>query len=215
MTKDDVLFGCRLQRSPSRAHERLDGVPDVRCAPLDVLRLEAPGRPPRPGDAPAASAPPPTDAHALAKMIEERIVSFSIAHPGLGPKRIASQLAREKWGAIIVSPNGVWKVLCRHGLNTRAKRLGLIAGSAAPTSRHVITALSSTLTSTGPVNWSALTVSTSASAPHRGRDLAAIGDRRLLIVCVGRARDRQEGQPDRAPDQRFVLAAAPSLACAA
>jgi transposase InsO family protein len=70
--------------------------------------------------------------NALPKMIEERIVSFSIAHPGLGPKRVASELAREKWGAIIVSPNGVWKVLCRHGLNTRAKRLGLIAGYAAP-----------------------------------------------------------------------------------
>jgi hypothetical protein len=26
----------------------------------------------------------------------------------------------------------VWKVLCRHGLNTRAKRLGLITGCAAP-----------------------------------------------------------------------------------
>jgi Integrase core domain len=35
-------------------------------------------------------------------------------------------------GAIAVSPNGVWKVLCRHGLNTRAKRLGLVAGYAAP-----------------------------------------------------------------------------------
>jgi hypothetical protein len=67
--------------------------------------------------------------NALPKMIEERIVSFSIAHPGLGPRRVASELAREKWGGIIVSPNGVWKVLCRHGLNTRAKRLGLIAGS--------------------------------------------------------------------------------------
>lgn len=65
-------------------------------------------------------------------MIEERIVSFSIAHPGLGPKRVASELAREKWGGIIVSPNGVWKVLYRHGLNTRAKRLGLIVGYAAP-----------------------------------------------------------------------------------
>ncbi len=32
----------------------------------------------------------------------------------------------------MVSPNGVWKVLCRHGLNTRAKRLALIAGYAAP-----------------------------------------------------------------------------------
>lgn len=68
----------------------------------------------------------------LPRMIEERIVSFSIAHPGLGPKRVASELAREKWGGIIVSPNGVWKVLYRHGLNTRAKRLGLIVGYAAP-----------------------------------------------------------------------------------
>jgi transposase InsO family protein len=68
----------------------------------------------------------------LPKMIEERILSFSIAHPGLGPKRVASELARAKWGGLVVSPNGVWKVLCRHGLNTRAKRLGLIAGYAAP-----------------------------------------------------------------------------------
>ena len=68
----------------------------------------------------------------LPKMIEERIISFSIAHPGLGPKRVAAELAREKWGGIVVSPNGVWKALCRHGLNTRAKRLGLIAGYAAP-----------------------------------------------------------------------------------
>jgi hypothetical protein len=28
--------------------------------------------------------------------------------------------------------NGVWKVLCRHGLNTRAKRYALVAGYAAP-----------------------------------------------------------------------------------
>ena len=68
----------------------------------------------------------------LPKMIEERILSFSIAHPGLGSKRVAGELRRPKWGAIVVSPNGVWKVPCRHGLNTRAKRLGLIAGYAAP-----------------------------------------------------------------------------------
>ncbi|HET9710847.1 MAG TPA: helix-turn-helix domain-containing protein, partial [Pyrinomonadaceae bacterium] len=68
----------------------------------------------------------------LPKMVEERILSFSIAHPGLGPKRIASELARHKWGALVVSPNGVWKVLCRHGLSTRAKRLGLVTGYAAP-----------------------------------------------------------------------------------
>jgi transposase InsO family protein len=68
----------------------------------------------------------------LPRMIEERVLSFSIAHPGLGPKRVSSELRREKWGGIVVSPNGVWKVLARHGLNTRAKRLALVAGYAAP-----------------------------------------------------------------------------------
>jgi len=70
--------------------------------------------------------------NALPRMIEERILSFAIAHPGFGPRRVASELARPKWGAIVVSPNGVWKVLRRHGLNTRSKRLGLIAGYRAP-----------------------------------------------------------------------------------
>jgi hypothetical protein len=65
-------------------------------------------------------------------MIEERIVFFAIAHPGLGPKRVASELAREKWGAIIVSPNGVCKCSVAMGRTRRAKRLGLIAGYAAP-----------------------------------------------------------------------------------
>jgi transposase len=133
MTKDDVLFGYRLQlfaeaaRTNVSAACRTFGVHrstyyawkrQVDRHGLEMLRPRERRRPQMP--------------NALPKMIEERIVSFSIAHPGLGPKRVASELAREKWGGIIVSPNGVWKVLCRHGLNTRAKRLGLIAGYAAP-----------------------------------------------------------------------------------
>src|SRR3954465_59301 len=70
--------------------------------------------------------------NALPRMVEERILSFAIAHPGFGPRRVSGELAREKWGGIVVSPNGVWKVLRRHGLNTRAKRLALVAGYAAP-----------------------------------------------------------------------------------
>jgi len=68
----------------------------------------------------------------LSAVIEERIVAFAIAHPGLGPKRIASELGREKWGAIAVSPNGVYKTLRRHGLGTRAKRLSPRRGYRAP-----------------------------------------------------------------------------------
>ena len=68
----------------------------------------------------------------LSPMVEQRIVAFALGHPGLGPKRIAAQLARPEWGGLVVSPNGVWKALLRHGLNTRAKRLALVAGYRAP-----------------------------------------------------------------------------------
>lgn len=133
MTKDDVLFGyrqalfaeaartniseaCRrfgVHRSTYYAWKRA-----VDRSGLEMLRPRERRRPRMPNQ--------------LSKMVEERIVAFAIAHPGLGPKRISSELGREKWGGIVVSPNGVWKVLCRHGLNTRARRLGLIAGYAAP-----------------------------------------------------------------------------------
>ena len=133
MTQDDVLFGYRLQLFDLAARTtvshacRTFGVHrstyyawkrQVDRHGLEMLRPRERRRPQMPNQLP--------------KMVEERIVSFAIAHPGLGPKRIASELARPKWGAIVVSANGVWKVLCRHGLNTRAKRLGLIAGYAAP-----------------------------------------------------------------------------------
>jgi transposase InsO family protein len=68
----------------------------------------------------------------LPAIVEERIVAFALAHPGLGPRRIASELARPRWGGIVVSGNGVWRCLRRHGLNTRAKRLSLVAGYRAP-----------------------------------------------------------------------------------
>jgi hypothetical protein len=106
MTKDDVLFGYRQALFAVDRHG------------LEMLRARERRSPRMPNQ--------------ISKMIEERILAFSIAHPGLGPKRVSSELRREKWGGILVSPNGVWKVLCRHGLNTRTKRLGLVAGYAAP-----------------------------------------------------------------------------------
>jgi transposase len=133
MVKDDVLFGYRLQlfaeaqRTSVSAACRVFGVHRstyyvwkrrVDRHGLEMLRPRERRRPQMPNQ--------------LSQMVEERVLSFSIAHPGLGPKRVSSELAREKWGGIIVSPNGVWRVLCRHGLNTRAKRHGLVAGYAAP-----------------------------------------------------------------------------------
>ncbi len=65
-------------------------------------------------------------------VIEQRILAFSIAHPGLGPRRISASLAQERWGGIRISHNGVWRVLHRHGLSKRIARLSLVAGYAAP-----------------------------------------------------------------------------------
>ncbi|HUE08784.1 MAG TPA: helix-turn-helix domain-containing protein [Acidimicrobiales bacterium] len=64
--------------------------------------------------------------------VEQRVLAFALGHPGFGPGRIAAELRRTKWGGIRLSPNGVWRVLCRHGLNTRSKRLALVAGYSAP-----------------------------------------------------------------------------------
>jgi transposase InsO family protein len=69
--------------------------------------------------------------NAISMMVEQRILSYALAFPGQGPNRIAAELRRDKWGGLVVSPNGIWRVLRRHGLSTRAARLGLVAGYAA------------------------------------------------------------------------------------
>ena len=133
MTQDDVLFGYRLQlfelagRVGVSAACRTFGVHrstyyawkrQVDRHGLEMLRPRERRRPRMPNQ--------------LSAIVEERIVAFALAHPGLGPRRIASELARPRWGGIVVSANGVWRCLRRHGLNTRAKRLSLVAGYRAP-----------------------------------------------------------------------------------
>ena len=133
MTKDDVLFGYRCQvfdlagRTTVTHACRTLGIhrstyyawkAQVDRGGLERLRPKERRRPQMPNQ--------------LSAVIEQRIVSFAIAHPGLGPKRISSELGREKWGAIAVSPSGVYNALRRHGLNTRKLRLSLVAGYRAP-----------------------------------------------------------------------------------
>ena len=133
MTQDDVLFGYRLQLFDLAARTTVAGAcrtfgvhrstyyrwrREVDRAGLEMLRPRERRRPQMPNQ--------------LAPMVEQRIVAFCLGHPGLGPRRIASRLARPEWGGLLVSPNGVYKTLCRHGLNTRAKRLALVAGYRAP-----------------------------------------------------------------------------------
>jgi transposase InsO family protein len=133
MTQDDVLFGYRLQlfdlaARTTVAHAcRTFGVhrstyyrwkAQVDRQGLEMLRPRERRRPVMPNQLP--------------QVLEQRIVAFSLGHPGLGPRRIAAMLARLEWGGLIVSPNGVYKALRRHGLSTRAKRLSLLAGYRAP-----------------------------------------------------------------------------------
>lgn len=133
MTNDDALFGYRLQlfdlahRTSVTEACRIFGVHrstyyrwkrQVERYGLEVLRPRERRRPRMPNQ--------------LSQMVEQRIVAFALGHPGLGPKRISAQLAQPRWGGLRVSPNGVWKVLRRHGLSTRSKRLSLIAGYRAP-----------------------------------------------------------------------------------
>ena len=133
MTQDDVLFGYRLQLfdlagRTTVAHAcRTFGVDrstfyrwkrQVDRQGLEMLRPRERRRPVMPNQ--------------LSPIVEQRIVAFALGHPGLGPKRISAQLARPEWGGLLISPNGVYKALRRHGLNTRAKRLSLVAGYRAP-----------------------------------------------------------------------------------
>jgi transposase InsO family protein len=133
MTQDDVLFGYRLQLfalagQTTVTHAcRTFGVhrstyyawkAQVDRQGLEMLRPRERRRPVMPNQ--------------LSPVIEQRIVAFALGHPGLGPKRISAQLARPEWGGLAISPNGVYKALVRHGLNTSAKRLALVAGYRAP-----------------------------------------------------------------------------------
>src|SRR3954462_8975329 len=130
MTQDDVLFGYRLQlfdlawRTTVSHACRTFGVhrstyyrwkAQVDRQGLEMLR-------PRERRAPVMP-------NQLPRVVEERIVAFSLGHPGLGPRRIAAMLARPEWGGLEVRLTGVYKAQRRHGLSTPAQPLSLIARS--------------------------------------------------------------------------------------
>lgn len=103
MTKDDVLFGYRLQlfdlaQRTTVSHAcRTFGVhrstyyrwkAPVDRQGLEMLRPRKRRRPVMPNQLP--------------RIVEERIIAFSLGHPGLGPRRIAAMLARPEWGDLVV-----------------------------------------------------------------------------------------------------------------
>ena len=135
MTNDDALFRFRLrvmalakELGNVRAACRVFGIHHstyyrwrsqmVRHGSTEMLR-------PRERRAPRMP-------NATSHLVEGRVLAYALARPGQGPARISAELGREKWGGIKISANGVWRVLLRHGLSTRAARLALVAGYAAP-----------------------------------------------------------------------------------
>jgi len=64
--------------------------------------------------------------------LEQQILAFALGQPGLGARRIAAQLAQPKWGGYQLSASAIYKVLGRHGLSTRQRRLSLVSGYASP-----------------------------------------------------------------------------------
>ena len=137
MSHDDVLFGYRLRlftlaeeigvRPACRAmgvhhstYYRLKQ--QVDRWGLEALRVRERRRPRMPNQ--------------IGPHLEQRVIAFALAQPGLGPRRISAELRRPKWGGIRISEHGVWRVLRRFNLNTRAKRLALVARHADPYERR-------------------------------------------------------------------------------
>ena len=134
MTEDDVLFGqrvrlftlaaelgnvseaCRLMGFHRSTYYALRRKAD-RWG-LEALRVRERRRPRMPNQ--------------IGPHLEQRIIAFALARPGFGPRRISSELRREKWGGIRISEHGVWRVLRRFNLSTRSKRLALVARHAEP-----------------------------------------------------------------------------------
>jgi hypothetical protein len=41
---------------------------------------------------------PPRMPNQTSQLTEQRVLAFSLGHPGLGPRRISATLAKERWG---------------------------------------------------------------------------------------------------------------------
>ena len=89
-------------------------------------------------------------------------------------------------GGLLVSPNGVYKTLVRHGLNTRAKRLALVAGYRAPFAPPRDPEPASHVNSSRPGELVGLDCFF-VRRLHQGPGLADHRDRHLLELCLGRS----------------------------
>lgn len=66
-----------------------------------------------------------------------RIVGFSLANPGLGPQRVADELAL---AGTPVSASKVWRTMVKHRINTRTLRYTLLAAHRTPHQPQIVVA---------------------------------------------------------------------------
>ena len=203
MTQDDVLFGYRLQLFDLAARTAVSrGVSYLRGAPLDLLRVEAAGRPARPGDVAAAGAAAAADAQPAlgdGRGADRRVCAR--------PSRAWAAAGRLRAGAAEVGrahhlAQRRLALLCRHGLNTRAKRLSLVAGYRRAL-RAAARAPAASRTSTVERPGELVGIDCFFVGRLRGTDGAIW--QLTAIDCysslrLGRARRLQAGQPDRGTD---------------
>jgi hypothetical protein len=136
MTHDDVLFGYRLRLftlaeevgNVSEACRQMGLSRSTYCAwkpkleryGLDGLRVRERRRPRMPNQ--------------IRPHLEHRIIAFALGHPGFGPRRIAAERARPKWGGMRISERGVWRVLRRFTSTLARSALPSSPGTPTPTS---------------------------------------------------------------------------------
>jgi hypothetical protein len=61
--------------------------------------------------------------------LESQVVAMALAHPAAGPRRVSALLAAQ---GVVVGESRVWRVLCRHRLNTRSLRYRLLTAHRSP-----------------------------------------------------------------------------------
>lgn len=133
----------------------------------------------------------------LGPQLEQRVLAFSLAHPGFGPKRISAELAREKWGGLRISANGIWRVLgawSQHPPSTAEpdrrlrRRLGAQATAPRTGAAH--------RREPSRRDRRARLLLRRPPLRHQGHRLAVHGDRRRLRLCLGGAA-HERPQPGR------------------
>lgn len=69
----------------------------------------------------------------MSPALEHKVLAYALQWPTHGPQRISDQLQLRAFGGVGISPTAVYKILKRHGMQTRWERLARLEGAALET----------------------------------------------------------------------------------